>query len=542
MSNGRYRIRTICSSMTLLVCWTAYGQMTPIWTAIGEPYSPWFGWSVSRAGDVNGDGYEDLMVGAPMGKKNLFQEGKIYVYFGGVLGFDASHYWSDVGRQVDAQLGRSVAGGGDLNGDGYDDVAAGAQFYDGGQTDEGSVYGYYGSPGGLSSTPDFILECNQAHAMFGSTVVIPGDVNGDGFDDLVVGSPYYNDYPINEGTAFLYYGSPNGIGSVANWTFDTQQASSYARVYSVGDVNGDGFADFAVTSILYDDGETDEGRVFLFLGSPTGPGPTPDWAFSPDDDYSYTDMAASAGDVNSDGYGDVIIGAHGYGLIANNLTGRGGAFLFLGSAAGLGSVPVWMMEADSMGSSYGNMACGVGDVDGNGTDDVLVCDRDAWAATPQEGRAALYGGTASGLTPTPLWDRTGGQGGARFGHSSCGGMDSNGDGSPEWLVGAPYFDTAPSVETGAVFLYQWSDLAAGSGGPHGVAEDILVVRYVAGVPTLEMAGVIGSVELLVTDAQGRIVIRQQWNGRPLPIAFPQGLYVARVTSDAYQWSKKVVVH
>ena len=538
MFHVRHHLKAAGYALSMLTHCATLGQTAQIWTATGDSTSMWFGWSVSRAGDVNGDGYEELIIGAPWGRKNLNREGKVFVYWGSPGGLNSASYWTVVGGQYNAQLGRSVAGGGDLNGDGFDDIAAGAQYFDNGQTDEGAVFVHHGSPDGLSVLPDLMLESDQANAMYGASVAIPGDVNGDGYDDLLVGAPYYNDSPVNEGTAFLYYGSATGVGSAANWTFDTQQASSYARVYSVGDVNSDGFADFAVTSTLYDDGQTDEGRVFLFHGSATGPGTLPNWEFSPNDDYSYTDVAASAGDVNSDGYGDVIIGAHGFGYIENNLTGNGAAYLFFGSAAGLGPTHVWTEACVTQGSSYGSTVCGVGDANGDGQDDVLVGDRDRWADSPQEGGVTVYTGSTFGLDGPPLFDEPGGQSGGRYGHAACGGMDTNGDGAVEWLVGMPY----PTMAGGAVFLYQWSEPSTDLGDMPHAQPDALIVRYGSEGPTVEMSGAFGALELLIMDAQGQVVAQRSWSGEPMPFRnLAPGLYTARVVSDKQQWTRKIIV-
>ena len=104
-----------------------------------------------------------------------------------------------------------MATAGDVNGDGYADVIVGAPRYDNGQTDEGRAYVYYGSAGGLSGSPGWTAESDQAGAFFGDSVATAGDVNGDGYADVIVGAPYYDNGQTGEGMAFVYYGAGGGL-------------------------------------------------------------------------------------------------------------------------------------------------------------------------------------------------------------------------------------------------------------------------------------------------------------------------------------------
>ena len=110
--------------------------------------------------------------------------------------------WTQFG-QSGSFYGASASGIGDVNGDGYDDVAVGAQFYDNGETDEGGVWVYFGSPAGPDTAADWHAESNQTNAQMGYSVDGAGDVNDDGFDDLLIGIPVAN-------RAQLYLGSAAG--------------------------------------------------------------------------------------------------------------------------------------------------------------------------------------------------------------------------------------------------------------------------------------------------------------------------------------------
>ena len=255
--------------------------------------------------------------------------------------------WTSESNQASAQFAASVATAGDVNGDGYSDVVVGAPFYDGGQTDEGRAFVFLGSASGLALAPAWTAESNQASAQMGASVASAGDVNGDGYDDVLIGAPLYDNGQTDEGRAFVFLGSGSGLGANgdptnADWSAESNQASARvgAVVGTAGDVNGDGYADVVLGSPLYDNGQTDEGRAFVFLGSAAGLGangdPTnADWLAESNQASSQLGASvATAGDVDGDGFGDVIVGAP---LYDNGQTDEGRAFVFLGSASGLGA-------------------------------------------------------------------------------------------------------------------------------------------------------------------------------------------------------------
>ena len=159
----------------------------------------------------------------------------------------------------------------DLNGDGYDDIALGADHYDKGQTNEGVVFVFYGSADGIAATPDWTGESNQSSAHYGRCVAAAGDVNGDGYGDLAVGSPYYDNGHSDEGRVWVYHGSSMGV-TVLAWTAEADQSYAYFgwSVDGAGDVDGDGYDDLIIGARDYQNGHSDEGRVFVFHGSPTG--------------------------------------------------------------------------------------------------------------------------------------------------------------------------------------------------------------------------------------------------------------------------------
>jgi hypothetical protein len=121
----------------------------------------------------------------------------------------------------------------------------------------------------LSTTPNWTAESNQDFAQFGLSVASAGDVNGDGFSDVIVGAYLFDNGETNEGRAFVYHGSASGLSTTPNWTAESNQANAQFgfSVASAGDVNGDGFSDVIVGAYGFSNGETDEGRAFVYYGN-----------------------------------------------------------------------------------------------------------------------------------------------------------------------------------------------------------------------------------------------------------------------------------
>jgi len=131
----------------------------------------------------------------------------------------------------------------------------------------------------LATSPAWMADSNQASALFGNAVATAGDVNGDGYSDVIVAAENYDNGETDEGRAFVYLGSASGLSFTPAWTAESNQALANFgyNVATAGDVNGDGYSDVLVGSSLYDNGETNEGRAYLYLGSPSGLGLTPAW-------------------------------------------------------------------------------------------------------------------------------------------------------------------------------------------------------------------------------------------------------------------------
>ncbi len=244
--------------------------------------------SIAAAGDVNGDGYDDLIVGGRLFDNGAENAGVAWVFYGGQNGYGAT---PDVTlNPPDVQLhgffGFQVAGAGDVNGDGYDDVMVGMMNWDQPSPlfyDEGAVFVYYGADGALDPTYDWWCHAGVQWAHLGWGMGPAGDVNGDGYDDIIVGGFDYTNFAFE--AAMVFHGSTNGldpdgsrpIGTPLNadWVVTSDQPNAYFGIHvgTAGDVNGDGYDEVMVGAPYYDMGQTNEGVAFLWYGSAAGLGP-----------------------------------------------------------------------------------------------------------------------------------------------------------------------------------------------------------------------------------------------------------------------------
>ncbi|MBL8582792.1 MAG: FG-GAP repeat protein, partial [Rhizobiaceae bacterium] len=262
---------------------------------IGENAGDYAGWSVSSAGDVNGDGFGDLIVGAQLSPTGGLNAGAAYLVFGAATS-PASIDLDDIAAGIGGfriigeypydYAGYSVSSAGDVNGDGFDDLIVGAYGNDGGGTGAGAAYVVFGAATSPASVNlDDIAAGNGGFKIIGETinnfagwsVSSAGDVNGDGFDDLIVGA-YGNDAGGSyAGAAYLIFGTQTSPVSIdlndiaagnGGFKITGENAEDYAgqSVSSAGDVNGDGFDDLIVGAFANDAGGNDAGAAYTIYG------------------------------------------------------------------------------------------------------------------------------------------------------------------------------------------------------------------------------------------------------------------------------------
>lgn len=396
------------------------------------------GSTVSGAGDVNGDGRDDILIGAPDGGN-----GRAYLVYGPSAPVTSP---IDLGALTAAQgvvvsgsntsyTATSVAPAGDVNGDGHPDVLVGAFNT---PPHQGATYVIYGGtalPGtidlsALQPSAGFRIvgPLDQSGNTYSDTGIAEagiGDLNGDGRDDLVVSAPH--DLDDSPGTVYVIYG-PAGTATDTISLGDLTPAQGFAidapaganqafgrSLAGVGDVNGDGRPDILIGQLS--SSSVTKGNCYLIYG-PAGPVDTPIEADSltsaqgfrmSDVNVSFAcNSVATAGDQNGDGLPDLLIGEQSRATCGSQACEHAGAaFVIYGSTAAHGALDLnTLADADGYrldgvkGDHLGSEVAGVGDVDSDGRPDILVGARTASAETGP-GAAFLVLGTGPLPTPTP---------------------------------------------------------------------------------------------------------------------------------------------
>ena len=348
----------------------------------------------AAVGDADGDGFLDLIVGSRDYDSAVSQanEGRVALFSGSPGPWPQSQVWSFETNQAGAQLGNERIAFGDFDGDGLADVAMGAMFYDGGVgASEGRVYVVYGATG--PGAP-FLYEGGTVGGELGCSVTV-ADMDGDGYDELIAGASEFDVAGDDDnGRIFVFDGGPSGLVTPPALMVGTIQ-TQFGSALIGADVNGDGRDELIVTGFEANGpAGNDTGRAYLVYETTGGLLAYDPWIWEPDDPGAalgeYADETGVA-DVNGDGFQDVILSAGRYDLGAVP-TRAGGAFLFLGSPAGLTPDPVW----DFYGTATSNdelIVSGVGDIDGDGGEEFAIGFHTADVAR------VFHGIPASGPTP-----------------------------------------------------------------------------------------------------------------------------------------------
>jgi len=443
------------------------------------------GGSARSAGDINGDGYEDIIVGARKGDDGGTDAGEAYVVFGKAAGFADVDFGAlsptngfKISGTAGDEVGYSVASAGDFNGDGFDDLIIGAPFDAYGAAGGGGAYIVFGKASGftnisLSGLPPagwLRIEGDTSPGREGASVASAGDLNNDGFDDVVIGAWRNGTGGTETGKAYVVFGRSANPGTIdlgslpatsgfAIFGADPGGEAGFS-VASAGDFNGDGIDDLIVGAPLGDDGGSLSGQAYVIFGksgsftdvnlASLGAGGFIIKGASTQDVTGYS--VDSAGDVNGDGFGDLIIGAP--------LDSDVQAYVIFGKGSGFGTIDLsslgsagFTIKGISAGDRAGNSVASAGDVNGDGFDDLIIGapyadDETLPDGGENAGEAYVIFGKAGGFGSVDVSDLAadvgfilrGGATGDLLGASVAAG-DVNGDGFDDLIIGAPLNDS-----------------------------------------------------------------------------------------------------
>lgn len=464
----------------------------------GSDQGDQLGWSVSAAGDINGDGIADFVVSAisadPGGQDAA---GEIYVIFGNDGGFGDSFDLSSLngdngfilrGADPGDLAGSSVSAAGDLNGDGIDDVLIGSPLADAGnRVDAGNAYVFYGSTddfvfiydlGALNASNGFTINGRDAGDGAGISVALAGDVNGDGRSDILVGADNREHQSLpNTGTTHVVFGADDGFGEALNvsqlngsngFSINGFEPFGFSgrSVAGAGDINGDGYDDIIIGAPLVEHQDQvffpDAGSAYVVFGSEDGFAAnfslqnlngSNGFAIKGFEHFSLVGSSVSgAGDINGDGIDDFLVGASG---VSSSGFDNGAVYVIFGRTDG------WDAEIDlealdgtdgfAILGLNGNDELGAqvnraGDVNGDGVDDIIVTAPGAG----DDGTSYVIFGSAEGFSASFDLSALDGTNGFAFnaGAAANAAGDINNDGYDDIIVGAP----STNDSTGAVYV------------------------------------------------------------------------------------------
>jgi len=402
----------------------------------GEPNSL-FG-SLIACGDVDGDGYDDVLIGA--GKCNN-NRGRVYLFYGGP-DMDTTADLVLEGQNEGDFFGTGLSCG-DIDNDGYEDIVIAASYF---SEKRGRAYLYWGRDrNSMDANPDKIFAGEaEEGSYFGLGYPAVYDIDNDGYDDIILGACAYWSPGDGRGRAYLYYGNTKELMDTSHDLIFTEEnpRDQFGHRIACGDVDNDGFGDIVIGTVDYRRGKQ-QGRTYLYYGASR---PNMDAkadvifeAKSEGEDYISGIVCI---DQNRDGYDDLVIGDLGY----NNKQGR--ACLFYGNAKrSLDTNPDVTFEGEVEQSNYGiQVVCG--DVDGDNLNDIAIGARGSGQAV---GKVYVYWGKElPAPDPKPGRIFTGENPNDGFGFGlACG--DVNNDGFDDLVIGAPGYKAG--TYQGRAYLY-----------------------------------------------------------------------------------------
>ena len=453
-----------------------------------------FGRAVTT-GDLDGDGLIDLVATAQLADIGASDTGVVRIYRGVPMGPLGGPFSAEPTAEIGGVRGGDQAGAGvdlcDFNGDGRLDLAVGAHLYENRDlgaagTNQGAVLVYLGSADGFLPRPDQEILGSlpdgaggfapAADLRLGGTLAV-GDMDGDGLCDLAASSTQYNaGRGVGDGLVQIFRGMPpdafggrGGLSLLPVLVMAPDEpdsvTSNLGRRLAMGDVNGDGRADLLVARHAHDaNGRANAGEALLIPGSadlPHDPAPaiigasTAPWRVVGNDANDNLGIGVAIGDVDGDGIGDVVVGGW-FDEILGEPASTGLVHVFRGVQDALPEPTPFRQirlpdPANTANRLFGESVAVLGDVDGDGTIDLLSNASREDTLGDDVGRPWWFAGSES--DGAQALELAGGIGGQRFGHAVAVPGDVNGDGFPDALVGAPFQGRQTAARTGMAWLY-----------------------------------------------------------------------------------------
>ncbi len=404
------------------------GAQQPIAVVHGASAGDQLGRSVAAAFDVDGDGMDDVIAGAWNDSTVALFAGAAHVLSGSGSPLHTFH-----GESAFDLFGAAVAGVGDVDHDGFADVAVGAPQDDAGAADNGSVFVFSGKDGHAL----YVFSGDGASDQYGASVAAAGDVDNDGFVDVVAGAIGDDDTASNAGMVRVRSGADGS--SLRTWYGGAQDDAFGAAVAGGGDVDGDGRDDVVVGAPLSDQNGPDCGEVDVFSGASGALLRQSFGAFAAD--FLGTSVAGGL-DLDGDAAADFAAGVPGADQAALN---AGAATLYRGSDGGVVATAQGISTYDRFGYSL----AAFGDLDGDQRDDLVIGARFADLPAFDSGSVRVV----SGQTGATLASFGGQAALDEFGYSVAGAGDVNGDDVPDFVVGAWLEDGVGGADAGSARIF-----------------------------------------------------------------------------------------